>query len=160
VIFPFLLHPGPGEIFVRRRALTARISNVTIPNPTQDLVRLALVSDIHSNLPAFEAVLMDLRREQPDATLCLGDVVGYGADPLACVRLVREWCDAVVLGNHDLAVATGEGIDMLPTHGQVAAEHNAELLDEEDLAWLGSLPLTHVSHGVTLAHASPQFPER
>lgn len=133
------------------------------PLPTRTskpAVRLAIISDIHSNLPALEAVLIDLQKAKPDAVLCLGDVVGYGADPLACVKLVREWCDAVVLGNHDLAVATGEGIEMLPDHGQVAAEHNADELEDADLTWLANLPLTQVIHDVTLAHASPQFPER
>lgn len=131
------------------------------PLPTRTskpAVRLAIISDIHSNLPALEAVLIDLQKAKPDAVLCLGDVVGYGADPLACVKLVREWCDAVVLGNHDLAVATGEGIEMLPDHGQVAAEHNADELEDADLTWLANLPLTQVIHDVTLAHASPQFP--
>lgn len=123
-------------------------------------MRLALLSDIHSNLPALDAVLADVDREKPDAILCLGDVVGYGADPSPCVALVRERCDAAVLGNHDLAVATGQGIDMLPTHGQVAAEHNADVLSDTDLEWLANLPLTCVSNGVTLAHASPQLPER
>lgn len=123
-------------------------------------MRLALLSDIHSNLPALEAVMANVDQERPDAILCLGDVVGYGADPAECIAIVRERCDAVVLGNHDLAVATGEGIEMLPSHGQVAAEHNAEMLTDADLEWLEDLPLTHVIHDVTMAHASPQFPER
>jgi diadenosine tetraphosphatase ApaH/serine/threonine PP2A family protein phosphatase len=123
-------------------------------------VRLALISDIHANLPALEAVMADVDRERPDAVLCMGDIVGYGADPGPCLAIVRERCDAVVLGNHDLAVATGEGIGMLPSHGQVAAEHNAEALSAADLAWLSQRPLTATAHGVTLAHASPQFPER
>ncbi len=154
---PWLLYVPVPAIFVRLSALIRRPRPL---HPTRHTVRLALISDIHSNLPALEAVLVDLQKEKPDAVLCLGDVVGYGADPLACVKLVREWSDAVVLGNHDLAVATGEGIEMLPAHGQVAAEHNADLLDDEDLAWLAGLPLKTVSHEVTLAHASPQFPER
>lgn len=123
-------------------------------------MRLALLSDIHSNLPALEAVMANVDQERPDAILCLGDVVGYGADPAECIAIVRERCDAVVLGNHDLAVATGEGIEMLPSHGQVAAEHNAERLSDDDLQWLENLPLTRVIHDMTMAHASPQFPER
>lgn len=104
--------------------------------------------------------MADVDRERPDAILCLGDVVGYGADPAECVAIVRERCDAVVLGNHDLAVATGEGIEMLPSHGQVAAEHNADMLGEDDLEWLAGLPLSRVIHDMTMAHASPQYPER
>ena len=123
-------------------------------------MRLALVSDIHSNWPALEAVSAELDRERPDALLCMGDIVGYGADPAACLDWVRQRCDAVVLGNHDLAVANGTGIDYLPGHGQVAAEHNAEALSDDQRSWLTDLPLTCVSNGVTMAHASPQFPER
>jgi diadenosine tetraphosphatase ApaH/serine/threonine PP2A family protein phosphatase len=123
-------------------------------------VRLAVLSDIHSNWPALEAVAAVLDAESPDAILYGGDVVGYGADPALCLEWVRDRCDAAVLGNHDLAVASGEGIEYLPEHGQLAAEHNAEALTAEQRHWIANLPLTVQSHGVTLAHASPQHPER
>lgn len=123
-------------------------------------MRLAVLSDIHSNLAALEAVLAEVDRESPDAILCLGDVVGYCADPAPCVELIRSRCDATVLGNHDVAVATGEGLGWLPGAGQEAAEHNAENLSDEDRIWLSSRPLVTEIHGVTLAHASPQAPEK
>jgi len=66
-------------------------------------MRIAIVSDIHANLSAFESVLADARRRGYDTMICLGDVVGYGPDPLECVDLVRATCEWSLLGNHDFA---------------------------------------------------------
>jgi predicted phosphodiesterase len=66
-------------------------------------VRIAIVSDIHANLAAFEAVLVHARNLGYDRMICLGDVVGYGPDPVECVDLVRELCAFTLLGNHDYA---------------------------------------------------------
>lgn len=123
-------------------------------------MRIALISDIHSNLPALEAVLSEIDREGISDIYCVGDVVGYGADPVICVDLIQSRCAKVVLGNHDLAVATGEGLDYLPPDGQIAAEHNADQLANDQKAWLASLPLIDSDENVTLAHASPGDPER
>ena len=68
------------------------------------LVRLAILSDIHANLPAMEAVLADIDDAGIEALWCLGDVVGYGAQPDECTRLVAERCELCLVGNHDLAV--------------------------------------------------------
>ena len=69
-------------------------------------MRVAVISDIHSNLPALEAVLaaIDDREEPIEEIWCLGDVVGYGAQPDECAELVRERCEICLIGNHDLAV--------------------------------------------------------
>src|ERR671923_321782 len=67
-------------------------------------MRLAIVSDIHANLPALEAVLADVESAGPDELWCLGDVVGYGAQPDECATLVAERCALCLVGNHDLAV--------------------------------------------------------
>ena len=66
-------------------------------------MRLALLSDIHANLPALEAVLADIASSDVEETWCLGDVVGYGAEPDECATLVRERCSVCLVGNHDLA---------------------------------------------------------
>ncbi len=66
-------------------------------------MRLAILSDIHSNLPALEAVLADARDAAVDEIWCLGDVVGYGAQPDQCATLVRAQCSVCLVGNHDLA---------------------------------------------------------
>ncbi len=66
-------------------------------------MRTALISDIHANLEAFEVVLSDIRDQDVDRIVCLGDVIGYGPDPCACIDLVQEHCDFSLLGNHDFA---------------------------------------------------------
>ena len=70
-------------------------------------MRIALLSDVHGNLPAFEAVLGDVEEQAVDEVWCLGDLVGYGAQPDECVALAREPCDLCLAGNHDLVV-TGD----------------------------------------------------
>ena len=64
-------------------------------------MRIAVISDIHGNLEALRAVLSDIRARGADEIYCLGDVVGYGPNPRECLDLVMEWCQVVVLGNHD-----------------------------------------------------------
>ena len=70
-------------------------------------MKVAILTDIHSNLPAFEAVLSAIDEAGIERRWCLGDVVGYGAQPDGCTRLVSERCELSLVGNHDLAV-TGE----------------------------------------------------
>lgn len=123
-------------------------------------MRIAVLSDIHSNLPALEAVLIEIDREEIQDIFCLGDIVGYCADPAPCIDLVKERCKLSVGGNHDLAVATGSGLQFLPPAGQVAAEHNASAISEDQRSWLEALPLLQSEGDMTCAHASPQFPER
>ena len=70
-------------------------------------MRFAVISDLHSNIEALEAVFEDLDRRKLDKVYCLGDVVGYGPDPEACIDLVMERCDFVIRGNHDEALFSG-----------------------------------------------------
>lgn len=123
-------------------------------------MQIALISDIHSNLQALEAVMEWIDEVSADAIFCLGDVVGYGADPSACLEIVRERCSVVVLGNHDLAVSTGENESYLPRDGRKAARHNRTALSEEEIEFLRSLPYTLEESGCALAHATPMHPER
>ncbi len=121
---------------------------------------LAVLSDIHANLEALQAVLGEADARGADAVVCLGDIVGYGPDPGACVDLVRERSAATVMGNHDAAVALDAGLEVLPPDGRTAAVAQRSLLTEAQTAWLAGLPLTAVAFGVTLVHASPDHPER
>lgn len=120
---------------------------------------LALVSDIHGNLAAFERALADIDARGIDRIVCLGDVVGYGPDPEACVALVRERCELTVLGNHDAAVALDDGTEVLPRDGQAAARLHREWLDADALAWLAALPLRVDHPEATYVHASPSHPD-
>jgi diadenosine tetraphosphatase ApaH/serine/threonine PP2A family protein phosphatase len=105
------------------------------------------------------AALREIEKHQVDAVYCLGDIVGYGADPSACVDLVRKHCRASVLGNHDVAVALESGIATLPRDGQVAARHNRRNLSDAQLEYLAGLPLTLRVDGCTFVHATPRDPQ-
>ncbi len=121
-------------------------------------MRYAIISDIHGNLESLRAVLDDAR-ERADAILCLGDVVGYGADPAACVELVAERCQAVVGGNHEHAVAGLMALDWFNPYARAAAEWTRERLDDDHRAWLAVLPLIRELEDATLVHASPAHPD-
>jgi diadenosine tetraphosphatase ApaH/serine/threonine PP2A family protein phosphatase len=121
-------------------------------------VRYAILSDIHGNLEALRAVLADAAG-RADAVLCLGDTVGYGADPLPCVELVAERAQAIVGGNHEYAVTGRMDLRWFNRHARVAAEWTAERLDDDHRAWLGALPLVCEIADATLVHASPVQPD-
>ena len=120
---------------------------------------VALVSDIHGNLHAFERALADIDTRGVDQIVCLGDIVGYGPDPEACVALARDRCDLTVLGNHDAAVALESGLDVLPKDGRVAALRHREWLSGDALDWLAARPLRIDRPEATYVHASPNHPE-
>lgn len=121
-------------------------------------MKLAVISDIHSNLEALWAAFKVIEAHNVDAIYCLGDIVGYGAEPEACLDLVQKRCAAVVKGNHDEAVASLRGIEMLPLDAQEAARHNREHLSEDQLDYLANLPLKLSVDGFTLVHATPKNP--
>ncbi len=121
-------------------------------------MRYAILSDIHGNLEALRAVLDDCA-DRVDAVLCLGDTVGYGADPLPCVELIAERAQAIVGGNHEYAVAGRLGMEWFNRYARAAAEWTQERLDEDHRAYLGALPLLSEVDDATLVHASPAQPE-
>lgn len=121
-------------------------------------MRIALLSDIHSNFEALNRALNGIESAGVDAIYCLGDIVGYNADPAACVDLVREHCAGVVRGNHDAAVAATGDMNALPSDGQEAARHNRRCLSDEQLSYLANLPLTLTVDPCTLVHATPDEP--
>ena len=103
-------------------------------------MRYAILSDIHGNLEALRAVLADAAG-CTDSLLCLGDVVGYGADPEPCIELVAERCQAVVGGNHEHAVAGLMPLQWFNPWARAAAEWTQTRLDDDHRAWLATLPL-------------------
>lgn len=122
-------------------------------------MRIACISDTHSNLEALTAVLKVIDERGVDAIICAGDIVGYGADAAVCVDLVRERCAGVVMGNHDAAVALDRDLGKLPRDGQEAALHNRAQLSDDQLNYLRGLPLTLDLEGCAVAHATPHRPE-
>ena len=121
-------------------------------------MRLALVSDIHANLPAFEAVLADTAEAGVDEVWCLGDVVGYGADPNACADLARERCGRCLLGNHDLAVLGELDTSTFSPAAAAAVRWTQANIGETTVAFLGGLEPADEEPDVALYHASPRDP--
>ena len=121
-------------------------------------MRIALVSDIHSNLAALEAVLRDIEEQGADEVWCLGDTVGYGPDPSACVAKVRHRCAQVLSGNHDLGAVGLLSLDEFNPYAAAANRWTGEVLSEEDKAYLSGLPSMTETGKTTLAHGSPREP--
>jgi diadenosine tetraphosphatase ApaH/serine/threonine PP2A family protein phosphatase len=118
----------------------------------------AVISDIHSNLAALTACVADIDREGVQRIACLGDVVGYGADPNPCVELVRERADLVVAGNHDYAAVGRTDIDYFNPDARAAILWTRGELTPESRAYLAGLPLHLETEGILLVHASPSEP--
>jgi len=121
-------------------------------------MRVALISDIHANRPALEAVLDDIAAAGADEIWCLGDVVGYGAEPDACVELTREHAAICLAGNHDLAVTGDLPLDEFSRGAGIAARWTQETMDPENVAWLATLRPLDEDRSIGLYHASPRDP--
>lgn len=121
-------------------------------------MRIAVMSDIHGNLPALEAVLARIGGLDADAVCCLGDVVGYGPFPNECLDLVRSRCSAVVKGNHDSGLIGETPTADFNQYGRRALAWTSTVITPEGLAWLRSLPVLTTVGPVTLVHASPADP--
>jgi diadenosine tetraphosphatase ApaH/serine/threonine PP2A family protein phosphatase len=119
-------------------------------------MRLAVVSDIHGNRHAFEAVLAEIDGAGVEQTWCLGDLVGYGAEPDACVALARSHTDVCLAGNHDLAVLGELSIDDFSQGAASAARWTREHIAPESLEYLAALEPQRLDQAVGLFHASPR----
>jgi diadenosine tetraphosphatase ApaH/serine/threonine PP2A family protein phosphatase len=121
-------------------------------------MQVAIVSDIHGNRHAFEAVLADVERSPAQEIWCLGDVVGYGADPNDCCKLARAHADVCLAGNHDLAVTGDLDLGEFSTGAALAARWTQEVIAAEHRDWLASLEPARAVRDVGLYHASPRDP--
>ncbi len=116
---------------------------------------IAIISDIHGNLEALEKALELIDQVEVDEVLCLGDVVGYGADPNECIDRVRSRCSVVLLGNHDAAAVGLTSVEYFNTHARRAAFWTRDRLTEENTEYIRSLPLEHRTDYFLAVHASP-----
>jgi predicted phosphodiesterase len=123
-------------------------------------MRYGLVSDIHSNLAALEAVLKEIEASGPiDGLLCMGDIVGYGPQPNEVIERLKEYKLFSILGNHDLAVLGRLDLGDFNYDAIIANRWNSEQLQDENRLWLEKLePFSKVNDLVTLAHGSPLEP--
>jgi predicted phosphodiesterase len=121
-------------------------------------LRAAVLSDIHSNRHALEAVLAAVEEAGVDQVWCLGDMVGYGAEPDACTALVRERCSTCLVGNHDLALLGALDISTFSETAAAAVEWARDNVNDETLEFLATLDPAASQNGVGLFHASPRDP--
>lgn len=116
-------------------------------------MRYAVVSDIHSNIEALDAVLGTLHED--DAVLCLGDIVGYGPNPNECVERIRARATATVLGNHDVAAIDDFGLAYFNPAAREAMKWTQSVLTPENLAWLDGLGYEFRMPDFLLVHGAP-----
>ena len=122
-------------------------------------MKYGIFSDIHSNLEALEVVLTLFEEEKVGQTLCLGDIVGYGANPKECIARIRSLKGIVIAGNHDLACVGRLSMDYFNMFAREANLWTQQQLDEEEKAYLKNLDLQYETDLLTLVHGSLDFPE-
>lgn len=119
-------------------------------------MKYAIISDIHANLEALAAVLADAR-PLSDAFICLGDIVGYNANPNECLALIRETCQIAIVGNHDQAAIGARLYDDFNEYAAAAVDWTRQQLTPSAYAYLQSLPQTaRFGTGWLAAHGSPR----
>jgi predicted phosphodiesterase len=122
-------------------------------------MRFAIFGDIHANLEAFTVVLADAQTQGCRGFICLGDIVGYNANPCECLDLVRQLnCTVVVKGNHDDYVATSTPLNHFNPLAQIAIQWSREQLSPEAKNWLWTRPLVEFYDSMTLVHATLDDP--
>jgi diadenosine tetraphosphatase ApaH/serine/threonine PP2A family protein phosphatase len=122
-------------------------------------MRLAIISDIHSNLEALTKAFEIIDQRSVDEIVCLGDIIGYGANPNECVELIRQRCGIVIKGNHENAVLNAAAAERFSDNARSAIVWTRSQLTEEHLAYFRTLPLSQLKEDLLFVHASPCFPE-
>ncbi len=117
-------------------------------------MRIAIFGDIHANLEAFEVVLADAREQGCAFYVCLGDVVGYNANPRECLRMVQSLNCPVVKGNHDDYASSESSLESFNPLAEVAIQWTRDQLTPLEKSWLGSLPFISKVRGFSVVHAS------
>jgi predicted phosphodiesterase len=120
-------------------------------------MRILVISDIHGNLAAFDAVLNNSRGDW-DQIYCLGDLAGYGPDPGECIKKAAECCSVILGGNHDLAASGVLTLEDFADHARRAMEWTRPRLSPADRDYLARLPLTGRAGEILLSHGSPADP--
>ncbi len=121
-------------------------------------MRLAVFSDIHGNLEALEAVLADIESRQIDEIVSLGDVIGYGCDPIPCLELVQRHCRFSLIGNHEAALLEQHTIERFSDTARISMQWTQNQLSPTWVEYLATLPEFVVENDQTFVHASPFEP--
>ncbi|WP_169703389.1 metallophosphoesterase family protein [Candidatus Kuenenia stuttgartensis] len=119
----------------------------------------AIIGDIHSNYEAFTAVADEIRKERVDEIFCVGDIVGYAAEPILCIELVQQLRCKTVAGNHDCAVVGKFPVSYFNKSAKEAAIWTSNQLSQSYKDYLKNLPLIEKWNDITLVHASLNRPE-
>ncbi len=122
-------------------------------------MKAAIISDIHSNLEALQAVIKDIKKRRIKRIFCLGDVVGYGANPNECIELCMKQANVIVAGNHDWGATEKTDISLFNSVAAEAIRWTQENCDKNHLGKLNKLKLAETVDGILLVHASPQNPQ-
>ncbi len=125
-----------------------------------DKMKYAIIADIHSNLEALQTVLKDSEEQGCTHYACLGDVVGYGADPKICLDMIREMDIPVVKGNHDEYIGSEMELDGFNAHAAQAVIWTREQLTEDDRKWLNGLKYLRMVQNFTIVHATLDVPRK
>ena len=120
----------------------------------------ALISDIHANLEALQAVLKDTESRKVDKIHCLGDIIGYGCDPVECLELVTKYCDIKLMGNHEYVVLGLLNTDHLNDIASASMQWTQAHLSDRELSILADLAMDAEVENAYLVHASPYQPDQ
>ncbi len=123
-------------------------------------MKYAIIADIHANLEALDVVLRDQKARGCTHLACLGDIVGYGADPKECVDIIRALEIPTVKGNHDEYTGSDMPLHDFNPHAAKAVEWTRKQLTEDDRKWLRELKYIRILYDVTMVHATLDGPQR
>ena len=122
-------------------------------------MRYAIFSDIHSNLEAFESILAAYEKERIDRYLCVGDIVGYGANPRECIKIIQDKKIPTVAGNHDWASTGKFSIDYFNPYAKEAVLWTKKKIEAQDISFLNNLDLVYKEDNFCLVHGALLNPE-
>jgi len=123
-------------------------------------MRYAVIADIHANLEALEVVLADTKEQKCTHYCCVGDVVGYNANPKECLDIIRTMGMPVVKGNHDEYCSSEEDLEGFNTHAAEAVNWTRKQLSKEDRQWLRDLKYVRLVASFSMVHATLDGPQR
>lgn len=122
-------------------------------------MKYGVISDIHSNLEALESVIKVCKEEGVERYLCVGDIVGYAANPSECLKITLDLGGAIVAGNHDWGVSGKFSLEYFSPLAKEAVEWTMDRLSRQEIGFVGELPLAHREENFTLVHGTLYNPE-
>ena len=123
-------------------------------------MKYAIIADIHANLEALNVVLEDIKAQECTHVACLGDVVGYGANPKECLDIIRRMNIPCVKGNHDEMCSVEADLEGFNPHAAEAVHWTRQQLDENDCQWLRDLKYIRLVTSFSIVHATLDVPQK